>query len=51
MHCSSCLMAPLKNQAEQSVLVIVVSLSSVLSSFGNAATLQNASLFFLFYPI
>lgn len=51
MLCSSCLMAPLKNKAEQSVLVVVVSLSSVLCSFGNAATLRSVSLFFLFYPI
>lgn len=51
MHSSSCLMAPLKNKAEQSVLVIVVSFSSVLSSFGNAVTLQSVSLFFLFCPI
>lgn len=48
MRCSSCLMAPLKNKAEQSVLAIVVSLSSVLSSFSNASMRQSVSLFFLF---
>lgn len=43
---SPCLMAPLKNKAEESALAIfVLPLSSVLSSFSNAATLQSDSLF------
>lgn len=43
MHCSSCLMAPLRNKAEQSVLVVIVSFSSVLSSFGHAARASPSS--------
>lgn len=43
---SPCLMAPLKNKAEKSApAIFVLPLSSVLSSFSNAATLQSDSLF------